>query len=75
MDRAAAMLLVALHDALAETRWQTLGNDVAVVIGTTSGGMTLGQEFYRQAIQPPLTAQTGPKNSSLPIPTTTARHG
>jgi 3-oxoacyl-[acyl-carrier-protein] synthase II len=53
MDRAAAMLLIALHDALAETGWQTVGNDVAMVVGTTSGGMTLGQEFYRQAIHPP----------------------
>ena len=52
MDRAAKMLLLATHEAWHQTGWEPIEN-LPVVLGTTSGGMSLGQDFYRQAIQLP----------------------
>ncbi len=46
--RATQMILVAAHEALAAA-----GSFLpdAVVVGTTSGGMTLGEDFYRAAVR------------------------
>jgi 3-oxoacyl-[acyl-carrier-protein] synthase II len=52
MDRAARMLLVAAHQAWTECGWEP-AEFLPVVLGTTSGGMSLGEAFYRQAIQSP----------------------
>lgn len=46
------MLLLAAHEAWTQSGWQSEEN-LPVVLGTTSGEMTLGQEFLRQAIESP----------------------
>jgi len=52
LDRAGKMLLLAALEA-----WQQAGEepgeDYPLVLGTTAGGMTLGEAYYRQAIQTP----------------------
>jgi len=52
MDRAAKLLLIAAHEAWAQAGWAP-AEDLPVVLGTTSGGMSLGQDYYRQAIDRP----------------------
>lgn len=52
MDRAAKLLLVAAHEAWQQAGWKA-SEDLPLVLGTTSGGMSLGQNYYRQAIQSP----------------------
>src|ERR1041385_1075184 len=52
MDRASKLLLLAAHEAWAQSGWQSSEN-LPLVLGTTSGGMSLGENFYRQAIQMP----------------------
>ena len=52
MDRAARMLLIAAHEAWEQSGWEP-GEDIATVLGTTSGGMTHGQDYYRQTIETP----------------------
>lgn len=52
MDRAAKMLLIAADEAWRQSGW-TGGDRLPVVLGTTSGGMTLGQDYLRQAIEQP----------------------
>ena len=52
LNRAAKMLLLAAHEAWTQSGWE--GNDnLPVVLGTTSGEMTLGQEYLHQAIGSP----------------------
>jgi 3-oxoacyl-[acyl-carrier-protein] synthase II len=52
LDRAAKLLLFAAHEAWQQAGWRP-SNDLPVVLGTTSGGMSLGQDYYRQAIGAP----------------------
>ncbi len=52
MERAARMLLLAAHEAWSQSGWAPSEN-LPVVLGTTSAGMSLGEDFYRQAIQSP----------------------
>ena len=52
LDRAAKLLLHATHEAWQQSGWKP-SNDLPVVLGTTSGGMSLGQDYYRQAIRAP----------------------
>ena len=52
LDRASKLLLWAAHEAWQQSGWQP-SNHLPVVLGTTSGGMTLGETYYRQAIQTP----------------------
>jgi len=52
LDRAARLLLLAAHEAWQQSGWKP-SNDLPVVLGTTSGGMSLGQDYYRQAIAAP----------------------
>lgn len=52
LDRAARMLLLAAHEAWTQSGWQG-GENLPVVLGTTSGEMSLGQDYLRQAIHSP----------------------
>ena len=52
MDRAAKMLIIAAYEAWQQAGWEASEN-LPMVLGTTSGGMNLGQAFYRQAIESP----------------------
>lgn len=51
LDHAARLLLFAAHEAWVQTGWEA-GSTLPVVLGTTGGGMSLGEEYYRQAIGP-----------------------
>ena len=52
IDRASKLLLLATHEAWQQAGWKP-SDDLPVVLGTTSGGMSLGQAIYRQAIEAP----------------------
>jgi 3-oxoacyl-[acyl-carrier-protein] synthase II len=52
MDRAAKILLLAAHAAWHQAGWQP-SQHLPVVLGTTSGGMSLGEAYYRQATETP----------------------
>jgi 3-oxoacyl-[acyl-carrier-protein] synthase II len=52
IDRASKLLLLATDEAWKQAGWEPSDN-LPVVLGTTSGGMSLGQAIYRQAIQTP----------------------
>jgi 3-oxoacyl-[acyl-carrier-protein] synthase II len=52
LNRASRLLLLAAHEAWAQSGWTPQGNP-PVVLGTTSGEMRLGQEYLRQALQSP----------------------
>lgn len=51
-DRALRMLLLATEEAWNQAGWKP-SDDLPVVLGTTSGGMSFGEDFYRQAIGSP----------------------
>lgn len=50
LDRAAHMLLITAQQAWDQAGWER-GGEVAVVLGTTAGGMALGESYFRQATQ------------------------
>jgi 3-oxoacyl-[acyl-carrier-protein] synthase II len=52
MDRAAKLLLVAAQEAWDQSRWESK-DYLPVVLGTTSGGMSLGEAYFRQAMASP----------------------
>jgi 3-oxoacyl-[acyl-carrier-protein] synthase II len=52
IDRASRMLLIAAHEAWRQAGWEPAEN-LPVVLGTTSGGMSLGEAYYRNAITTP----------------------
>ncbi len=52
MDRAARMLLVAADQAWKQSGWEP-SEHLPIVLGTTSGGMSLGEAYFRQATQSP----------------------
>jgi 3-oxoacyl-[acyl-carrier-protein] synthase II len=52
-DRATRMLLHAAHEAWTQAGWEPAEN-LPVVLGTTSGGMSLGEKYLQQAIVSPL---------------------
>ncbi len=52
MDRAAKLLLLAAAEAWQQAGWKP-GEGLPVVLGTTSGGMSLGESVYRQALRTP----------------------
>ena len=52
MDRATRLLFLAVHEAWQQAGWEP-GDDLPFVLGTTSGGMSLGEAYYRQAITAP----------------------
>jgi 3-oxoacyl-[acyl-carrier-protein] synthase II len=53
LDRTAKMLFVAADEAWRQAGWRAPAGRLPVVLGTTSGGMSLGETFYRQVITPP----------------------
>jgi 3-oxoacyl-[acyl-carrier-protein] synthase II len=59
LDRAAKLLLHAAHQAWQQSGWKP-SEDLPVVLGTTSGGMSLGQDYYRQAIHAPRSQRRQP---------------
>jgi 3-oxoacyl-[acyl-carrier-protein] synthase II len=52
MDRAAKLLLLAAHEAWQQSGWSSSKN-LPIVLGTTSGGMSLGETYFRQATTQP----------------------
>jgi 3-oxoacyl-[acyl-carrier-protein] synthase II len=52
LDRAGKMLLLAAHEAWQQAAPESAGN-LPLVLGTTAGGMVLGEAYYRQAIRQP----------------------
>jgi 3-oxoacyl-[acyl-carrier-protein] synthase II len=52
LDRAAKLLLIAAVEAWQQAGWTHEGS-LPLVLGTTSGGMRMGEEYYRQAINEP----------------------
>jgi len=46
------MLLWAAIEAWQQSGWVATEEEIPIVLGTTSGGMTFGQDFYRQAFGP-----------------------
>lgn len=57
LDRGAKMLVTAACEAWRQSGWQstdTCSENLPLVLGTTAGGMLLGEAYYRQAIQQPL---------------------
>jgi len=56
MDRSSKLLLIAAAEAWDQARLEGT-NEMPVVLGTTSGGMGLGETYYRQAIDHPNVAK------------------
>ena len=52
LDRASALLLLAAVEAWQQSGW-IASDDIPLVLGTTSGGMPLGEAYFRQAVQTP----------------------
>ena len=52
LDRAACLLLLATCEAWQQSGWEPAEN-LPVVLGTTAGGMSLGEAYFRQAVQKP----------------------
>ncbi len=49
LDRGARMLLLATIEAWSQSGWSGTASPIPLVLGTTSAGMPLGEDFYRQA--------------------------
>ncbi len=52
LDRATKMLLLAATEAWTQSGWES-GGQIPIVLGTTSGEMSLGQAYLRQTLQTP----------------------
>ncbi len=52
LDRANVMLLLAARECWAQSGWEA-GENVPLVLGTTAGGITLGERYYCQAVDQP----------------------
>jgi 3-oxoacyl-[acyl-carrier-protein] synthase II len=52
LDRAGVMLLLAAQEAWQQAEWQSDG-DLPLILGTTAGGMSLGEAYFRQATRWP----------------------
>ena len=52
INRAGRMLLLAAHEAWTQSGWAP-GENLPIVLGTTSGEMLLGQDYLEQAIRSP----------------------
>jgi 3-oxoacyl-[acyl-carrier-protein] synthase II len=52
LDRAGKMLVLAAQEAWQQAGWEAADN-LPLVLGTTAGGMTLGEAYYRQALRQP----------------------
>jgi 3-oxoacyl-[acyl-carrier-protein] synthase II len=56
IERAARLLLLAADEALSSAHWPS-PQPTALVLGTTSGGMSRGEEFFREAVTAPNTSR------------------
>jgi 3-oxoacyl-[acyl-carrier-protein] synthase II len=52
LDRASRMLLLAAHEAWGQAGWEPAEN-LPLVLGTTSGGMLLGEDYFKRAVGSP----------------------
>jgi 3-oxoacyl-[acyl-carrier-protein] synthase II len=52
LDRAAIMMLLATGEAWAQSGWEPMEN-LPLILGTTAGGMSFGEAYFRQAVQKP----------------------
>lgn len=52
LDRASGMLLLAAREAWQQAGWEP-SDQVPLVLGTTAGGMSLGESYFRAATQTP----------------------
>src|SRR5664280_393180 len=59
LDRAGMMLLLAATEAWCQAGWESAEN-LPMVLGTTAGGMTLGEAYFRQAMQTPFRKRRQP---------------
>lgn len=59
LDRATKMLLLATHEAWVQAGWQP-GANIPIVLGTTGGGMTLGENYVQHALHNPDSRQQQP---------------
>ena len=59
LDRAAKLLLLAASEAWRQSGW-TPADNLPIVLGTTSGCMTMGQDYYKQATTRPNTKHRQP---------------
>jgi 3-oxoacyl-[acyl-carrier-protein] synthase II len=59
LERAGRMLLLALNEAWKQSGFAA-GAQIPMVLGTTSGGMPLGEDYYRQAINSPQSQRRQP---------------
>jgi 3-oxoacyl-[acyl-carrier-protein] synthase II len=59
LDRGAKLLLHAAREAWLQSGWKA-SKDLPVVLGTTSGGMSLGEDYYCQAIRAPCSQRRQP---------------
>lgn len=67
LDRAGQMLVLAAQEAWQQSGWLPDNNDVGnlpLVLGSTAGGMLLGEAYYQQAMQKP-TQQRGQATRSI----------
>ena len=62
LDHAGAMLLLAAHEAWQQAQWQSV-EDLPLVLGTTAGGMSLGEAYFRQATQMPCRSRRQPSRA------------
>jgi 3-oxoacyl-[acyl-carrier-protein] synthase II len=67
LDRAARLLLLAGVEAWRQAQWSD-AEKIPVVLGTTSGGMTMGQDYYKQAITTPCDARRQPTRVTQYLP-------
>src|SRR5208282_2473694 len=52
LDRAGMMLILAAREAWQQAGWESAEN-LPLGLGTTAGGMLLGENYFRQALQQP----------------------
>lgn len=52
LDRAAGLLLLAAREAWHQSGWSA-ADGVPLVLGTTAGGMSFGEDYFRQAVRTP----------------------
>jgi 3-oxoacyl-[acyl-carrier-protein] synthase II len=53
LERAGRLLLLASIQAWNQAGWQPDESSLPIVLGTTSGGMSMGEDYYKQAIGQP----------------------
>jgi 3-oxoacyl-[acyl-carrier-protein] synthase II len=72
LDRATKLLLLATLEAWHQAQWIAEDN-VPVVLGTTAGGMSLGESYFRQAFREPGCARKQPTRTLYYQPQVQAR--